>query len=86
MRKKLEKFVEFQISSFATFCENLALLLRFFFRQLQGYQLYEDANAGFTVLGLDISASDQEVTRQAYLYFAGAAVALIAALVVLTRK
>ncbi len=52
----------------------------------QGYQLYQDANAGFTVLGLDISASDQEVTQQAYLYFAGAAVALVLALVVLVRK
>lgn len=52
----------------------------------QGYQLYEDANAGFSVLGLDISASDQEVTRQAYLYFAGAAVALVLAVMMLLRK
>ncbi|MEL6658308.1 MAG: hypothetical protein AAFZ63_09500 [Bacteroidota bacterium] len=51
-----------------------------------GYQLYEDANAGISVLGIDISASDKEVTQQAYLYFAGAAVALVLALVVLVRK
>lgn len=52
----------------------------------QGYQLYQDANAGFSVLGLDISASDKEVTQQAYLYFAGAAAALILAVFVLVRK
>lgn len=52
----------------------------------QGYQLYEDANAGFSVLGLDISASDKEVTRQAYLYFGGAALALFLAVLVLFRK
>ena len=50
-----------------------------------GYQLYEDANAGFSVLGLDISASDQEVTRQAYMYFGLAALGVVAAFLVWRR-
>ena len=52
----------------------------------QGYELYQEGNKSVSVLGLDISASDQETTQEAYLYFGGAAVALVLAGLALARK
>ena len=64
----------------------LILLIVAIVAAYQGYEMYQEGNKSVSVLGLDISASDQETTQQAYLYFGAAAVALVLSVVVLVRK
>lgn len=47
---------------------------------LKGYQLYQESTAGFSVLGIEVSASDAEVRQQAFVYWGMAAIAVVGAL------
>lgn len=58
----------------------LILLLAGVAAAVYGFQLYQDATADISILGLDISASDKEVTQQAYIFFGLAVVGVIAGL------
>lgn len=59
----------------------LILLLAGIAAAVHGFQLYQDATADISILGLDISASDKETTQQAYIFFGLGLVGLIAGLV-----
>lgn len=50
------------------------------FAAYKGYQIYQEANAGFSILGVEVSASDVEATQQSYIYWGGALMAAIGAL------
>ncbi|MEZ4987591.1 MAG: hypothetical protein R2795_21515 [Saprospiraceae bacterium] len=50
-----------------------------------GYHLYQDATANINILGLEISASDEETRQQSYLYFGLAVVTLVGALIAYKR-
>mgnify|MGYP000170887929 FL=1 len=56
----------------------LALIVAGVLAAIYGFQLYQDANADVSFLGLEISASDSEATSQSYLYFGAALVAFVA--------
>jgi hypothetical protein len=59
----------------------LILLLAGIGAAVYGFQLYQDANADISILGLDISASDKEVTQQAYIFFGLGLVGVVAGLI-----
>lgn len=59
----------------------IILLLAGIAAVVHGFQLYQDATADISILGLDISASDKEVTQQAYIFFGLGVVGVIAGLI-----
>ncbi|WP_020534692.1 DUF3185 family protein [Lewinella cohaerens] len=59
----------------------LILLLAGIAAGVYGFQLYQDATADISILGLDISASDKEATQQAYIFFGLGVVGVIAGLI-----
>lgn len=57
----------------------LVLAAAAIFAAYKGYQIYQDANAGFSVLGVEVNASDAEATQQSYMYWGAAVVAAVGA-------
>lgn len=57
----------------------LVLAVVAIFAAYKGYQIYQEATAGFSVLGVEVTASDGEATQQSYMYWGGAIVAALGA-------